>query len=304
MEKMKIGGEKKHSHNKSEGTKVYLAGEIVYLPNDEVPVVTQILTKTQIDAIPRDEYNVKIVRKAKYYEDNRYVNVKCRRIEHDNTRLRRLLRMTGLTRKSLPDHRSRKNIFDRDGTKRYITIITKLTEVLRDVNGLYDENRKLGRSSDGDPEGGNLFFAPIDEGRMSDLIMKAVVHFFGSSAKGKICGKEYKLAVFCVLMHYYFLRVKIMENSERKAFCEYLLEKALQSYGEKFTVKTFNNYAKDYENKGFTSTEQLKINFLTRPDSSSQRLEDAFHEVGHFFHVSDYFKELKEIRKNMNGFQI
>jgi hypothetical protein len=72
-----------------------------------------------------------------------------------------------------------------------------------------------------------------------------------------------------------------------------------------FTSRTFTGYAKEYKDveKDFTEPGRVKINFNVLPESSG-KIQDAFHEIGHFFHKSDYFIRLREMRDNMVDFRI
>ena len=49
------------SRSRMHGTKVTLAGRPAFLPNHDVPIVVQQLTKGQIEAIPKDRFTVSMV---------------------------------------------------------------------------------------------------------------------------------------------------------------------------------------------------------------------------------------------------
>ena len=141
---------------------------------------------------------------------------------------------------------------------------------------------------------------------MSDCIMKAIIHFFGEEDTCKIMGKKYKLPAFCLLMHNYFIRIGILKNVTRTPFCNYLLEQVLKDWKVTFTSRTFTNYAEAYKNvkEDFTKKDGLKIDFSVLPKQDKNFLQNAFHEIGHFFHTSEYFTHLRDMRYNLNEFKI
>ena len=96
-----------------------------------------------------------------------------------------------------------------------------------------------------------------------------------------------------------------MKNTTRTPFCEYLLKHVLKEEMQ-FTSRTFTKYAQDHKDaiQDFTDPSKLKIDFNYHPKSSGKPLQDAFHEIGYYFHTSKYFKHLREMRDNMKGFMI
>ena len=96
-----------------------------------------------------------------------------------------------------------------------------------------------------------------------------------------------------------------MKNTTRTPFCEYLLKHVLKEEMQ-FTSRTFTKYAQDHKDaiQDFTDPSKLKINFNVHAEPSGKPLQDAFHEIGNFFHTSKYFKHLREMRDNMKGFMI
>ena len=185
-----------------------------------------------------------------------------------------------------------------------VTLIDKMRET---SDSFYDTTLKLSRNQrDTPPEpDSGLFCTPIDDGSMSDCIKKAIAYFFGEKDTCKICGKEYKPVVFCLLMHDYFIRMHILKNTTRTPFCEYLQKRVLREE-MMFTSRTFTNYANDHKDieQDFTNPGKQKFNFNVHPEPSGRPLQDAFHEIGHYFHTSKYFKRLREMRDNMMGFKI
>ena len=295
-----------HSLVPVKGTKVVLAGKPAILPNIEVPFVMQTLTKRQIDAIPKTQFTVSIIDKIEVPNMSSVLSHRGGGAASLRNRLKRQPNLGGKIGsrrfgvRSLP---VRPLVAEADGTKQYMTLVGLLDDLSEQANHLITENRRLSRNYDGDPPDSNLFYEPINERLMSDCIMKVIADFFGSDDKCKIYGHEYKLVEFCLLMHYYFLRIGIMQNTARKPFAEYILRNVLKDE-TKFAVKTFNNYANDYKNdeKDFIDGDGLDIDFRLHPDTSTRPHLDAFHEIGHSFYISKYFKDLRNIRKQMNKF--
>jgi hypothetical protein len=194
-----------------------------------------------------------------------------------------------------------------DGTKQYTAMITLIEQMKQNADSFLDTTLVLSRNQRTDPPepDSGLFYSPIDDGSMSDCIKKAIAHFFGGKDTCKIVGKEYKPVAFCLLMHDYFIRMHIMKNTTRTPFCDYLQKRVLK--GEmKFTSRTFTGYAQDHKDaiQDFTDSGKLKINFNVHAEPSCKPLQDAFHEIGYYFHNSGYFKRLREMRDNMKGFMI
>ena len=96
-----------------------------------------------------------------------------------------------------------------------------------------------------------------------------------------------------------------MKNTSRTPFCEYLQKRVLKEEMQ-FTSRTFTGKVNGYKDAelDFTDPGKLKINFNVHAEPSGKPLQDAFHEIGNFFHTSKYFKHLREMRDNMKGFMI
>ncbi len=294
-----------HSNSSAKGTKVMLAGKPAVLPNIEVPYVVQTLTKRQIDAIPTENYIVSII-------DNvglPAISVCSHRDGGTSSMRGRLKRKTHYAGRIGNGRFVRKmsNVarIEHDGTKEYMTIVALLGNLSEQTNQLITENRRLIRNNGGDPPENPIFYEPIDKDLMADCIMEVIAKFFGSDDKCKIYGHDYKLVEFCLLAYDYFMRIGIMQNTARKPFAEFILRDVLKDE-TKFTVKTFNNYVNDYKDdeKDFYGKDCLDIDFRLHPDPSTRSHLDAFHEVGHSFYVSKYFKDLRRIRNRINKFDI
>lgn len=297
------------SMSRTLGTKVTLAGRTAFLPNDDVPFVMQKLTMGQINAIPKDRFSVALIEvPTRMGMAGPGRGGKGNKPEHISYRLKDLGRqgksggVTGFVRAPSVTVK-----VEEDGTKQYTAMVTLIDQIKLKTESLYDTALRLSRNQRNNPPepDSGLFFSPIDDGSMTDCIKKAIAHFFGENDTCKIVGKEYKPVAFCVLMHDYFIRMHIMKNTTRTPFCEYLLKRVLKEEMQ-FTSRTFTKYAQDHKDaiQDFTDSGKLKINFNVHAEPSGKPLQDAFHEIGHFFHTSKYFKNLREMRDNMKGFMI
>jgi len=278
-----------HSLSRMQGTKVTLAGRTAFLPNDNVPFVVQRLTMGQINAIPKDRFAVSLIETPiAMAAPGRGGGGRSSGLKFQIKRQVRPAKRDGVIR--FVRKPSAAIAAEIDGTKQYTAMISLIEQMKQNADSFLDTTLVLSRnqrSNPPEPDSG-LFYAPIDDGSMSDCIKKAIAHFFGEKDTCKILGKEYKPVVFCLLMHDYFIRMHIMKNTTRTPFCEYLLKHVLKEEMQ-FTSRTFTKYAQDHK---------------YHPKPSGKPLQDAFHEIGNFFHTSKYFKHLREIRDNMKGFMI
>ena len=286
--------------HRMQGTKVMLAGRTAFLPNRSTPLVIQKLTLRQIALIPKDKYAVAVID-----PEGASVDMLSSRVGAMSAATSRRLRyQRSIIRRNALKRYGRHSVSG-DGTQEFTTVISLLHQIQHHVETIYYENRELSRNKQNDPSPSkDIFLMPIDAGRMSDCIKKIVLDVFGNDDKGKICNREIKLVEFCLLMHYYFIRIKILKNTSRQPFCEYL-EKYVFADQSRFTAKTFNNYANEDKYKkieqDFTEAKRLVINFKNHPTPNGT-LQDVFHEIGCIFHNSPYFDELREIRKNIDNF--
>ena len=297
------------SMSRMQGTKVTLAGRTAFLPNVDVPFVLQRLTMGQIEAIPKDRFSVSLIEVP-----TPIAMAGIGRRGRGGVTVRGLQKKKGLARFGEKGGitrfvRKSSGIFkiEEDGTKQYTAMVSLLDQMRKTTDSFYDTSLRLSRNQHNNPpeSDSGLFYPPIDDGSMTDCIKKAIAHFFGEKDTCKIYGKEYKPAVFCLLMHDYFIRMHILKNTTRTPFCDFLQERVLQDE-MKFTSRTFTGKANDYKDseQDFTDPGKLRINFNVHPEPSAKPLLDAFHEIGHFFHTSDYFVHLRELRDNMKGFMI
>ena len=242
------------------------APDTVFLPTKDNHVVVLNLTKAQIDAIPKDKYAVVVAGPAHLYSP------------------------TGA-------------VTPGSGDELYTTFVMHLKNLDKHSSAILTLIRKFERDNGGDDPTKDIFLTPIDKNKMADCIMHVVLDLFGDKDKITLHGHELKLSEFFVLTHYYFLRINVLKIKARKPFCEYLEKKVFQKKLD-FTVKTFNNYAADYENENFTDTKALPINFKYHAHERERPLQKVFHEIGWNFHNSPYFEDLREMKKNAAQFLI
>lgn len=316
--KFKIGPTGDRVSSRILGTAVTLAGHTAFVPYEGGPFELKRMTMDQINAIPKDRFAVSLIdiemptpitmgrpaRKGKLAAAVSRMQ-QLRRADRTGKIIRRP--PTGYIRK--PPSTA---IRDDDGTKTYTVAVASLDDLKAQIEILYHCNRKLSRNNGGGPPTQNtLFYEPIDEGCMSDCIMKVIAGYFGNGDRCKLYGHDFKLHEFCLLVHYYFRRIGILKNEARQPFSEYVRKNVLKNEAA-FTDKTFNNFANLYEDKEkeFTDKERHNINFDFRPSKDAkatqplQQLLYAFQEIGYVFHNSDYFISLRDTKKRMNEFQL
>ena len=295
-----------HSLSRMQGTKVTLAGRTAFLPNDNVPFVVQRLTMGQINAIPKDRFAVSLIETPiAMAAPGRGGGGRSSGLKFQIKRQVRPAKRDGVIR--FVRKPSAAIAAEIDGTKQYTAMISLIEQMKQNADSFLDTTLVLSRNQRTDPPepDSGLFYAPIDDGSMSDCIKKAIAHFFGEKDTCKICGKEYKPVEFCLLMHDYFIRMHIMKNTSRTPFCEYLQKRVLKEEMQ-FTSRTFTGKVNGYKDaeQDFTDPGKLKINFNVHAEPSGKPLQDAFHEIGYYFHNSKYFKHLREMRDNMKDFMI
>jgi hypothetical protein len=160
----------------------------------------------------------------------------------------------------------------------------------------------------------NIFVPPIREDKMAECILGVMDGFFHGEDKCTICYSSYSYKDFCVLMHIYFKYIGILKNENRLPYSTFLKEKV---FGKKslFSERTYNTYAtKDVflslsnELKNMKDKLNVEIDFTKHPQLPPKPNENiykpAFQEIGWAFQQSDYFVELRELRKNLQTFNI
>ena len=273
MDSFKIGPAGGLAPSRNLGTKVMMAGKSMILPNSEVPYVVQKLTMGQIAAIPKDRFAVSLMDPSMpvmAIAGGRKGGGKSLAIR---IRQRHQPGRTGVVGFVTQDP-SKMIKVGIDSTKEFTALISLINQAAQKSDMLRGKYRELSRTvSETPPTESGIFSAPIDENELSDCILKIIERYYGTSDSTKIMGTDY-------------LTKKVFGDEER------------------FTARSFNNYAKSYENieKDLTDSKGVKFNFEIRPNPSGKPIYDAFHEVGYTFHHSHYFDELRKLRKQMNEF--
>ena len=310
MKILKTSLARRISSSRIGGTKVKLAGRTALLPNMEVPTVIQRLTAAQIDAIPQDRFTVSVVDSGPivlgHYSGGGGGGKSSLHALRQKGKIRK--GKIGNKTSSFVINPSSIDKVEINGTQFYTTIVTLLNKARESADSLYDINIKLTqeqRHSTSQKNHSKLFLPPIDEGNMTGCIKKAIAHFFNGKEICKICGIELKPTAFCLLMHDYFRRINILENQAHTPFCKYLKDCVLPGMPITFTSRTFINYANDYKDyeEAFTNPDKLDINFNVHPKTTGT-FQDAFHEIGYYFHKSEYFERLRDMRSNLGKFGI
>ena len=203
-----------------------------------------------------------------------------------------------------------RSLYRGDKMEERLVVMIKHVELLKkEIESLrYDYRiRKRNGGGDGLPPS-NLFYEPIDEGKMADCILKNVNKFFHDDETCTILDKEYNRMEFCVLVHIYFKYIGILKNKSRLSFSTYLQFWVFAGKSE-FGERTYNTYAnKDIFKNLEKELSNTKVSFRFHPEQpkvpDGKFLMRAFQEIGYAFHHSDYFDELRELNKTMQCFDI
>ena len=239
----------------------------IILPTLSNPVVVQRLTRQQIAAIPRDKYAVRVIRHFAY--------------------------------------RNRKNRIKKGGLHEELVVVVK---IIKQAQSLLDEIHSKYQTLNTTGGGGNIppefdiFRSPIDEDKMADCIFKVKEGFFGCHDTCTIGKKECNITDFCLLVHFAFRKMNLLNNYFRKPFCEYLQAKVLMN-DEKLKVKNFNNYA---NSKAYKKLEKDLahecFNLEERLPKHENPLFLTCHDIARAFHESKYFSQLRTGKNNFKDF--
>lgn len=241
------------------------------LPDKHNPVIVRVVTRSELTAIPRDRYEVRVIKVMVPLQDNGEVG--------GEEEL-----MVAITNVKLLE-------------KQLKTFRQNLRSRLRGNNG-----------GGGGPSSTILFNSPVNEDMMSDCIMNVMEDFFHGEENCTICNKEYSIMEFCVLMHIYFKYIGFLKNKSRLSYSKFLQEKVFASKS-KLGERTYNTYANKEAYK--TLEKQLKnmeVDFNKHPklppDLKESILKPAFQEIGWAFQHSRYFIDLIELRNDLQKFKI
>lgn len=248
------------------------------MPNtsiSEIPVRVY-LTREEMALIPRSRYGVKIIGKVPNVEIVR------------------------------GDVREEEVVFT-------IDLWRKMGRSLKNIRA--ESRKKSKKKAGGDNGDGNgtppkrsIFNCVVDEKQMADIIIEVIEKYFHDNNICEVCKVKLKLYEFCLLIHFYFSYIQILENESQLSFCTYLKNKVFGGM-EKVAVRNLNHYAKKdsyiklknllEDNR---KNKREPIRFCPRPELSAQNVDHfllpPFQEIGWYFQKSPYYNDLRrEIEK-------
>ena len=241
------------------------------LPDERNPVIIRLLKRSELAAIPRDRYDIRVLK------------------------VRVPLLETG----------------EVGGEEELVVAITDTMNLAKQLKKLRQNlrNRLRNNGGGGDgPSSSGIFNSPINEDLMSDCILGVMEDFFQGDENCTICNREYGRMDFCVLMHIYFKYIGFLKNESRLSYSTFLQEKVFVSKS-KFGKRTFNTYANKASFKILRKQlENLEVDFKKHPklppDSNESILKPAFQEIGYAFQHSSYITDLIELRNDLQKFKI
>ena len=250
-----------------------------FMPNKQNPVVVRFVTRSELAAIPKDRYSVRIIK------------VRVPRMKSGES----------------------------DGEEEIQVAITDTLLQAKQLKKIRSKIRDLKRKKNGGGGGGgdeppaNPFHEPIDQDEMADCIIQVMDDFFYSEDKCTIYEKEYNRMEFCVLMHIFFKKTNFLKKKSRLSFSNFMQNKVL--VGKSGFVRTYNKYAdkaifKDFEKQLDIKQYNFKKHSVPLPPEKMNSLDYhqrmmietgyAFQEIGWAFQKKPYFEELKDLKKTMN----
>ena len=162
------------------------------LPDERNPVIIRSLTRSELAAIPRDRYDIRVLK------------------------VRVPLLETG----------------EVGGEEELVVAITDTMNLAKQLKKLRQNlrNRLRNNGGGGDgPSSSGIFNSPINEDLMSDCILSVMEDFFHDDENCTICNREYGRMDFCVLMHIYFKYIGFLKNESRLSYSTFLQEKVFVS---------------------------------------------------------------------------
>ena len=240
------------------------------IPQSRRVPVRCILSRKEIEEIPKDRFQVRIIRKV---GNSRISN---------NSREQRDAYVIELLEKA--HHAMRQS---RDDSRK--------------------EARNNGGGGGDNPPQSSIFHRLIDKDLMSDCILEITGKIFHGEKECQICQKTFNKYEFYLLMQYYFDYIHILKNKNRLPFCQYLNDKVFAGKETGF-VRSFNNYAKKDVFVRFKKFLEVNKNIRfdnvqeTRPASAEEILLAPFQKIGWHFHFSNYFDTLRIQQKEVESF--
>ena len=248
------------------------------LPTANNPVVVRVVTRNELAAIPREHYDVKVIK----------VMVP-------------LMQMG-----------------EGEGEEELLVAITSSEHLSRQLRVVRQRLRNSLRSNSGGggaPPSGNPFKEPVDQYQMADSIIEVMEGFFHGEEKCDIYDMNFTKMEFCVMMHIFFKKIHFLKKETRLQFSKFLQNKVFA--GKSGFIRSFNTYADKDIYKAFEEQLDIKqFNFFRnhpvpipiekKPSDYHQRMmldmSTAFQEIGWAFQKSACFKKLKKLKETMNDF--
>lgn len=243
------------------------------MPNDKFPVIVRVATRSEVAGIPTDRYFVKVLESPASSQNN---------VTDEPNGEESVIVAIGITK--------------------------ELQKTLIKIRRNYRAEVRQGGGGGGGSQISNLFKEPIKESRMADCILNIMETFFHGDETCSIYNTKYNRMEFCVLLHLYFKYIHILKNDSRLSYSTFLQKKVYVKKSE-FGERTYNTYAnKDVFQKFEKELENIQVNFNLHPkyppESNENILKPAFQEIGWAFHHSPYFKELRDLRKALETFDL
>lgn len=252
-----------------------MAGTSIFLPTDEAPAVVQRLTHSEIAAIPRDRFSVKVYRSFGVREVVGPSQIKTR---------------TGTRKRNFRAAHYREMRF-----KTLIELIEKSKEVANDLEKDYNSN-----NNDDDPTPPSGIFKPvIDEDGMAACILEAKRAFMGSDKTVTLCGHRCDITDFCIIVFCVLAKTNFLASTAQSKFCEYLKDKVLYDKAPK--ARTFNNHFNNKYSDFISKTAQYNIDTTKAPE---QRFRGNFvymacYNIMKTFQNTEYFGNLRKQRDEL-----
>ena len=244
------------------------------LPDKDCPIIVRYMTRSELAAIPRDRYEVRVIK------------VRVPKLETGEDGEEELL-------VAITDSVHL--------TKNLKALRMKLRTRLRNHGG-------------GNPPPSNPFKDPIDQYKMADCIIKVMDGFFHDEDKCTIFDKDYNKKEFCVMMHIFFKKIQFLKKDSRLQFSQFVQNdvfagksgfiRTFNTYADKDIYKAFEEQLDikkcNFKNRPVPIPPEKKSS-----DYHQRMMQDmglAFQEIGWAFQKSSYFIELKNLKETLNNF--
>lgn len=245
------------------------------LPDEYNPVVVRFMTRSELAAIPRDRYHVRVIRVATTHQ--------------------------------------KKGEFE--GEEELLVAITnseQLTKHLKSIRYRIRLGKDDGGGSE--PPSDNPFKEPIDQHKIADSIIQVMDDFFHGEDKCTIYYRDFSKMEFCVLMHIFFKKINFLKKETRLQFSKFMQDhvfagksgfiRSYNTYADKAIYKAFDKQLdiNQYDFKNHPVPPEKKP--IDYHQCLILELSMAFQEIGRAFQKTAYFKELKKLQKTVKNFYL